>query len=88
MASRQFPGDGKFSLLLLEIRQSEPLPQQAIYLGLIGIRILPADTFTCYVAGQLVQLQRNTKALLARHAPITLNLLGQCAVRSHIVSTE
>jgi hypothetical protein len=83
MASRQLPGDGKFSLLLLGIRQSEPLPQQAIYLGLIGIRILSADAFTRYVAGQLVQLQRNAKALLARHAPVTLNLPVQCCCRRH-----
>ncbi len=37
-----------------------------------------------HVAGQLMQTQRNGQALLAGHKAITLNLLLQCAVRTHV----
>src|SRR2546426_9226159 len=48
--------------------------------------MLMADSGPGHIARQLVQLQRQRQTLLARHAPIPLDLLLQCALRSHGVN--
>jgi hypothetical protein len=45
--------------------------------------MLPPDAFPGDITGQFMQIQRKGQALLARHAPVSLNLSFQCLGCGH-----
>src|SRR2546422_4197379 len=57
--------------------------QQALDFGGAGLGVLAADAFPGNVTRQLVQLQRQSQALLTGHTTVTLDLFFQCHCRSH-----
>ena len=64
------------------------MTKQALDLGGVGLRILPANAFAGDFAGHFVQIERDGQALLARHATVSLDLFVQCAAGIHVVSAN
>ena len=62
--------------------------KHALDFGGAGLGVLAADAFPGNVTRQLVQLQRQSQALLTGHTTVTLDLFFQCHCRIATVPTS